>query len=221
MAPSLAIADGKVVLFHYTLRNDAGEVLDSSVGDEPMAYLHGAQNIVPGLERALAGKSAGYADKITVAPAEGYGERVNVPPQSVPRDSFPAHLELEAGMRFTAQGPNNQHVPIWIVKVQDDKVLVESQHPLAGATLHFEVEVFRRLAQRAIFDGERDLAAQCFSLAATYLTEGNSAVRDAIDVSFVEPMEFGSPPNERRWAWEAFPSVLKNAYVAFHRKSAV
>ena len=87
--------------------------------------------------------------------------------------------------------------------------------------LHFEVEVFRRLAQRAIFDGDRDLAAQCFSLAAVYLSEGNSAVRNAIDVSFVEPMEFGSPPNERRWAWDAFPEVLKNAYVAFHRKSAV
>jgi hypothetical protein len=87
--------------------------------------------------------------------------------------------------------------------------------------LHFEVEVFRRLAQRAIFDGDRDLAARCFSLAAAYLTEGNSAVRDAIDVSFVEPMEFGSPPHERRWAWDALPEVLKNAYVAFHRKSAV
>jgi hypothetical protein len=87
--------------------------------------------------------------------------------------------------------------------------------------LHFEVEVFRRFAQRAIFDGDRELAAQCFSLAATYLTEGNSAVRDAIDVSFVEPMEFGSPPNERRWAWDAFPEVLKSAYVNFHRKSAV
>jgi hypothetical protein len=87
--------------------------------------------------------------------------------------------------------------------------------------LHFEVEVFRRFTQRAIFDGERDLAATCFSLAATYLVEGNASVRNAIDVSFVEPMEFGKPPNERQWAWDAFPEVLKNAYVAFHLKPAL
>lgn len=87
--------------------------------------------------------------------------------------------------------------------------------------LHFEVEVFRRFAQRAILEDERDLAVRCFSLAATYLTERNPKVRDAIDVSFVEPMAFGSPPNARRWAWEAFPPVLKNAYLAFHRKPGV
>lgn len=141
MSSSTAIADGKVVVLHYTLRNDAGEVIDSSDGDEPMAYLHGAGNIVPGLERALAGKSAGFSGKVRVAPADGYGERVNTPPQPVPRSSFPPHLELEPGMRFTAQGPNDQYVPIWVVGIEGDKVLVESQHPLAGATLHFDVEV--------------------------------------------------------------------------------
>lgn len=98
---------------------------------------------------------------------------------------------------------------------------ITSQLNAEQGLLHFEVDVFRRFAQRAIFDGERVTAVQCFLLAATYLTEGNSAVRNAIDVSFVEPMEFGSPPNERRWAWEALPEVLKNAYVAFHGKSAV
>lgn len=143
MSLSSAIADGKVVVLHYTLRNDAGEIIDSSAGDEPMAYLHGAGNIVPGLERALAGKSAGYTSKVIVAAAEGYGERVDVPAQSVPRGSFPAQLELEPGMRFTAQGPNNQHVPIWVVALEGDKVRVEAQHPLAGATLHFDVEVLQ------------------------------------------------------------------------------
>jgi FKBP-type peptidyl-prolyl cis-trans isomerase SlyD len=141
MSQPIAIADGKVVVLHYTLRNDAGEVIDSSDGDEPMAYLHGAHNIVPGLERALAGKSPGYVSKVTVAAVDGYGERVDVPAQSVPRAAFPPHLELEPGMRFTAQGPDDQYVPIWIVAIEDDKVRVESQHPLAGATLHFDVEV--------------------------------------------------------------------------------
>jgi hypothetical protein len=81
--------------------------------------------------------------------------------------------------------------------------------------LHLEVEVFRRLAQRAIFDGDRDLAAKCFSIAAAYLTEGNSAVRDAIDVAFVEYMDFGWQTEKRRWAWEALPEVLKKAYSKF------
>jgi FKBP-type peptidyl-prolyl cis-trans isomerase SlyD len=141
MSAPTAIADGKVVVLHYTLRDGAGAIIDASEEDEPMAYLHGAHNIVPGLERALAGQSAGYAGKIAVAPADGYGERVEAAPQSVPRTAFPAHVELEPGMQFTAQGPNDQYVPIWVVRVEADKVLVESQHPLAGATLHFEVKV--------------------------------------------------------------------------------
>jgi FKBP-type peptidyl-prolyl cis-trans isomerase SlyD len=141
MGHSTEIADGKVVVMHYTLRNDADEVIDSSASGEPMAYLHGGHNIVPGLERALSGKNAGYTGKVTVAAVDGYGERVDAPAQSVPRAAFPAQLELEPGMQFTAQGPDDQHVPIWVVGVRGDKVLVESQHPLAGATLHFEVEV--------------------------------------------------------------------------------
>jgi FKBP-type peptidyl-prolyl cis-trans isomerase SlyD len=141
MSAPNAIADGKVVVLQYTLRDDAGEIVDASDEDEPMAYLHGAHNIVPGLERALTGQCSGYTGKVVVAPVDGYGERVNIPAQPVPRASFPAHLELEPGMRFTAQGPNNQHVPIWVVRVEGDQVLVESQHPLAGATLHFEVKV--------------------------------------------------------------------------------
>jgi FKBP-type peptidyl-prolyl cis-trans isomerase SlyD len=143
MSTSPAIADGKVVVLHYTLRNDAGDIIDSSEGDDPMAYLHGAQNIVPGLERALSGKTVGFAGKVTVPPADGYGERVEVPAQSVPRAAFPEHLELEPGMRFTAQGPDDQYVPIWIVAVEADTVQVESQHPLAGATLHFDVQVLQ------------------------------------------------------------------------------
>lgn len=138
--PSL-IADGKVVSLHYTLRDDQNEVIESSFGSEPMLYLHGAQNIVPGLEKALNGQGVGFKGKITVAPAEAYGERVDEPPQAVPRTAFPAHVELEPGMSLLARGPNNQQVPIWVVAVEGDKVLVESQHPLAGVTLNFEVEV--------------------------------------------------------------------------------
>src|SRR5690349_24774926 len=78
------ITDGKVVTLHYTLRDDKSEIIESSVGGEPMLYLHGAQNIVPGLEKALAGQGVGFKGKVTVPAAEAYGERVDVPPQVVP-----------------------------------------------------------------------------------------------------------------------------------------
>jgi len=141
MNQPILIADGKVVTLHYTLRDDKNEIIESSVGSEPMLYLHGAGNIVPGLEKELNGKGVGFKAKVTVPPAEAYGERVDEPPQSVPRTAFPAHVELEPGMSLLARGPDNQQVPIWIVAVQGDKILVESQHPLAGVSLHFEVEI--------------------------------------------------------------------------------
>ncbi|HEX3852127.1 MAG TPA: FKBP-type peptidyl-prolyl cis-trans isomerase, partial [Polyangiaceae bacterium] len=75
MSETLAIADGLVVVLNYTLRSSAGEVIDSSTKEEPLAYLHGADNIVPGLEQALTGKSVGYSGKVIVEPADGYGER--------------------------------------------------------------------------------------------------------------------------------------------------
>jgi len=140
------IADGDVVVMNYTLRSDTGEVLDASSPDDPMAYLHGAENIVPGLETALAGKQVGFKAKVKVEPADGYGEREDEPPDAVPRSAFPADAELEVGMHFMAEGPDNDYAPIWVVGIEGDKVLVDSQHPLAGKTLHFEVEV---LAVRA------------------------------------------------------------------------
>ena len=85
---------------------------------------------------------------------------------------------------------------------------------------HLEVDALRRFAQRAIFEGERDVAARCFSIAARYLCDGNAATRKAIDVSFVEPLEFESPAAKHRWAWEALPAPLKKAYVDFHGKAA-
>jgi FKBP-type peptidyl-prolyl cis-trans isomerase SlyD len=141
MSESL-IADGQVVIMQYTLRGDDGEVLDSSTPDDPMAYLHGADNIVPGLEKALTGKGVGFKGKVTVSPAEGYGERdEDDEPDAIPRTAFPPDMEIEPGMTFMAEGPDDEHAPIWIVGIEGDKVLVDSQHPLSGKTLHFEVEV--------------------------------------------------------------------------------
>jgi FKBP-type peptidyl-prolyl cis-trans isomerase SlyD len=139
--PEQLIADGQVVIMQYTLRADDGEVLDESTPDDPMTYLHGADNIVPGLENALAGKAVGYNGKITVSPEDGYGEREDDEPDAIPRKAFPPDMEIEPGMTFMAEGPNNEHAPIWVIAVEGDKVIVDSQHPLSGKTLHFEVEI--------------------------------------------------------------------------------
>ena len=136
-----SIADGKVVHFHYTLKNQAGEVLDSSAGREPMPYLHGAGNIVPGLERQLAGLKVGDTVDATVEPEEGYGTVDDNWPQQVPRDAFPGDIEIQAGMQFFAQSPDGGHFPVWIARVDDDSVWVDGNHPLAGETLYFAVEI--------------------------------------------------------------------------------
>ena len=141
MSESLAIADGLVVVLNYTLRSGNGEVIDASTPEHPLAYLHGADNIVPGLEAALAGKTVGFKDNVVVEPAEGYGEREELPPQAVPRKAFPPNIQIQAGMQFVAQGDDGEPAPIWIAGVDGDNVLVDTQHPLAGETLHFDVEV--------------------------------------------------------------------------------
>jgi FKBP-type peptidyl-prolyl cis-trans isomerase SlyD len=137
---SLAIGDGKVATFHYTLTGDNGEVLDSSDGRDPLAYLHGAGNIVPGLERKLEGKQEGDKFDAVVAPEDGYGVREGAP-QPVARSQFPKGVPIEKGMMFQAQTPDGEVVPLWVDKVDDETVWVDENHPLAGVTLHFAVEV--------------------------------------------------------------------------------
>jgi len=136
----MEIADRCVAYFHYTLTNDAGDVLDSSEGREPLPYLHGAGNIVIGLEKALAGKKAGDKLDVAVSPEEGYGVRNEGLVQVVPRDAFRGVDKLEPGMQFQAEssvGP----VSVVITKIDGDNVTVDGNHPLAGETLHFKVEI--------------------------------------------------------------------------------
>jgi FKBP-type peptidyl-prolyl cis-trans isomerase SlyD len=134
---------GKVVSIHYTLTDDDGDVLDSSRDGEPLDYLHGHGGIVPGLERAVEGKAVGASLKVTVPPKDGYGEPSGPGPRKVPRDAFPEDVELEAGMQFFAPGPKGKPVPVWVTEVTPDQVEIDTNHPLAGATLHFDVEVVK------------------------------------------------------------------------------
>lgn len=125
-----------VVSFHYTLTNDEGEVLDSSEGQEAFTYLHGGQMIVPGLEVQMEGKGKGAKFKAVVPPGEGYGDFDEQLLQRVPLDRFGGQ-SVEAGMQFQA----GEHGVVTVEEVTGTDVLVNANHPLAGVTLHFDVEV--------------------------------------------------------------------------------
>lgn len=136
----MQIAQDAVVSIHYTLTNDQGETLDSSVGGEPLAYLQGHGNLIPGLENALNGKQAGDKLTVKVSPAEGYGEYDKNLVQRVPRRSFRGIADVRVGMQFqmqSAQGPR----AVTVTQVVGDMVTVDGNHELAGQTLNFEVEI--------------------------------------------------------------------------------
>ncbi len=136
----MIIEDKKVVSFHYELTNQEGEQLESSRDKEPMTYLHGANNIIPGLEKAMVGKSAGDKFQITVEPAEAYGERKEANIQRISAKHFKNLRKLAPGQVVglqTKQGP----VQVTVVKIGRFNVDVDANHPLAGQALTFDVEV--------------------------------------------------------------------------------
>jgi FKBP-type peptidyl-prolyl cis-trans isomerase SlyD len=136
----MQIADKTVVSIHYTLTNALGETIDSSVGQDPLVYLQGAQNIIPGLENALTGKAVGDALQVTVEPAEGYGEIRDELIQEVDRSAFQGVDDIDVGMQFMAQTPWGEQ-PVTVVKVEGDQITLDGNHQLAGETLNFDVEV--------------------------------------------------------------------------------
>lgn len=137
----MTIAQNKVVTIHYEVRDVANqEVIDSSEGAAPMVYLHGHQNIIPGLEKALDGKQVGDELEVTIEPADAYGEYSEERVQQVPVEAFEGVETLEPGMAFTAQ---TEHGPVSIIvtEVDDTTATVDANHPLAGKALHFTVKV--------------------------------------------------------------------------------
>lgn len=136
----MQIADKTVVSIHYTLTNADGETLDSSVGQDPLVYLHGSNNIIAGLEAALLGKTAGDTLQVSVEPGDGYGELRDELVQEVDRSAFQGVDEIDVGMQFMAQTPWGEQ-PVTVVKVQGDNITLDGNHPLAGQVLNFDVEV--------------------------------------------------------------------------------
>ncbi len=136
----MQVGKNTVVAIDYTLTDDQGEVLDSSKGREPLAYLHGSGNIIPGLEKALEGKETGEAFSVRVPPEEAYGERSDELKQAVPRDMFQGVDDLQVGMQFQANAGGQTQI-VTVVGIEGDQVTVDANHPMAGVALNFEVEV--------------------------------------------------------------------------------
>ncbi|NJN47521.1 MAG: peptidylprolyl isomerase [Candidatus Competibacteraceae bacterium] len=136
----MQISAKKVVTINYTLTDDAGNVIDKSDSDD-FAYLHGAGNILPGLEDALTTKSSGDEVAVSLTAEEGYGSRDETKVQPVPRNMFPPDVDIQSGMQFRAQGSDGQPLLVTVANVEGDQVTVDGNHPLAGVNLNFQVKV--------------------------------------------------------------------------------
>ncbi|MDQ6988741.1 MAG: peptidylprolyl isomerase [Mariprofundaceae bacterium] len=130
----------KAVDIHYTLSNGAGEEVDSSRQAEPLPYIHGTEALVPGLERELEGKSVGDKIVVSVSPEDGYGEVNPELTQKVERDLFEFDGEIEIGMRFEAEAEHGVEL-VTVLALDEQHITIDANHPLAGETLNFDVEV--------------------------------------------------------------------------------
>ena len=140
MSEILKVQDGQVVSMEYTLRVD-GEVLDTSVGHEPLEFLQGAGNIIPGLEQELYGMAVGESKNVIVQPDDGYGILDPDAFVDVPREQFPADIPLEVGVEIQVTDENGTPMNARIDAVSDDSVKLDFNHPLAGKELHFDMKI--------------------------------------------------------------------------------
>ncbi len=129
-----------VVLMDYTVKDDEGNLIDTSAGQDPLAFIVGMGNIIPGLERAFLGKKKGDSFQVRVKPDEGYGERDEALVEVVPRGQFGGIKDLRAGMQLQAQ-TDDEVMVVTVVKLTEKEVTVDANHPLAGKTLNFDVAV--------------------------------------------------------------------------------
>ena len=137
----MKISRDRVVCMDYTIRLAGGQVVESSIGSEPLTYLHGHKQIVPGVEQAVEGMEGGASLEIVVPPEDAYGQRDAAGVFVVPRAAFPAGEEVGPGMMFSAHRPDGRTITFRVVEANDDLVLVDTNHPLAGETLHISVLV--------------------------------------------------------------------------------
>ena len=138
---NMKVGKDKVVLMHYTLKNDAGDVIDSSDGADPLPFLQGHGNIIPGLESALEGSKVGDKLEVSIKPEEGYGVRMKDAIQEIPSSALKGVDEVKVGMQLQSEDKDGNAFLVSVTKIEDDKITVDGNHPLAGQTLHFSVSI--------------------------------------------------------------------------------
>ena len=135
------IREGSQVSLEYTLSDEAGTVIESNKGKQPMSYIHGKSQIIPGLEKELSGMKVGEEKKIQVKPEDGYGPVNPDAFQEVPKDKLPPEA-LKVGTMLMAQGPRGQGIPVRVHEIKDTTVIMDFNHPMAGKTLSFDVKIY-------------------------------------------------------------------------------
>jgi len=137
----MTVKKDKVVEMHYTIKNDAGEVIDTSKGQDPMPFLQGHANIVPGLEKAIEGMKKGDSCDVSVEAKEAYGEYHDEGVQKIPMAAMQDIPDLKVGMELQSQDEQGNQFIVMVREITDDTVTVDANHPLAGETLHFNVSI--------------------------------------------------------------------------------
>jgi FKBP-type peptidyl-prolyl cis-trans isomerase SlyD len=137
----MIIEKGKVVEMHYRLKNEAGDLIDTSEKKEPMPFLQGYGNIIPGLERALEGKKAGDELSVSVEPKDAYGELKPEAIQEIPMNALAGIEDLKVGMELQSEDEQGNTFIVRVEKIEADSVMINANHPLAGQALHFEVKI--------------------------------------------------------------------------------
>ena len=136
----MQIESNSVVTLHYTLKDNDGNIIDQS-DDGSFLYLHGAMNIIPGLENALTGKAAGDEVSVSVTPEQGYGVKDPARIQDVPKEMFEGNDDIQVGVQFHAEAPDGSAVVVTVIEVKDDVVVIDGNHALAGVDLNFDVKI--------------------------------------------------------------------------------
>lgn len=154
----MKISKDRVVCMDYTIRLTSGQVVETSVGQEPLTYLHGRRQIVPGVEKAIDGLDAGALLEVVVPPGEAYGNRDPAGVFVVARAAFPTGEEVGPGMMFSASRPDGKTITFRVVEANDELVLVDTNHPLAGETLHISIHVHhvRTATNEELFTGRAE-----------------------------------------------------------------
>lgn len=132
---------GDTVHFHYTGTLKDGSVFDSSDGREPLSFTLGSGQIIPGLDAAINGMTVGEAKTVTIPSDQAYGPYDDTARQAIPRDQIPPHIPVEAGTMLQMQTPDGQAIPVTVAEADDEQVVLDANHPLAGQDLTFAVEI--------------------------------------------------------------------------------